>query len=267
MNSIRGFWMALGMFSILPVPLSKIWDEQAKPWMMSALPLVGLFIGLITGLLQLLFTWLVVPIWLQAVLIVLIYQKLTGFIHLDGLMDTSDALGSQAQLEKRLAILKDPHVGSFAVLTLVFVLMIQVASVLTLSSNQLLSFNWAWQVAPWLLIPVVSRALVSLFVLHTKRVVTQGLAQSFRERTTAKQSILPISMLVIAFVGVASLAIWTGQAELLLILMMEILTGIVAFNCVHRAFSGISGDLAGYIVVISETAALLSWALLVGGLS
>ena len=43
----------------------------------------------------------------------------TGFLHLDGFMDSCDAILSRRDLEERRRILKDPHTGSFAVISLV----------------------------------------------------------------------------------------------------------------------------------------------------
>ena len=42
----------------------------------------------------------------------------TGGIHLDGYADTCDALASYGDTAKKLAILKDPHCGAFAVIRL-----------------------------------------------------------------------------------------------------------------------------------------------------
>ena len=52
-----------------------------------------------------------------AVVLVLVPVIVTGGIHVDGLLDTSDALSSWRDREKRLEILKDSHAGAFAVIT------------------------------------------------------------------------------------------------------------------------------------------------------
>lgn len=49
----------------------------------------------------------------------------TGFIHLDGFMDCSDAVLSRRDLERRREILKDSHVGSFAVICLTLLALFQ----------------------------------------------------------------------------------------------------------------------------------------------
>ena len=117
MRLICAFFMCLGMFTSIPCPY-RPWDEDARDWMLVTLPLVGLVIGL----LWLLFGWIgtrLLPGMSGAVLAALPWL-LTGFIHLDGYMDTCDAMLSWRPLEKRLEILKDSHTGAYAVVGLGF---------------------------------------------------------------------------------------------------------------------------------------------------
>lgn len=53
-----------------------------------------------------------------AVLLMALQILLTRALHLDGLADLADALGSGREREKRLRIMKDPHVGSFGVIAI-----------------------------------------------------------------------------------------------------------------------------------------------------
>ena len=105
--------VAFAMFSALPVPHAD-WNERNMRYAMAAFPLVGAVIGAlwcVCGLLPL-------PDMLKAAGFCLIPVAATGGIHLDGFADTSDALSSYGDREKKLAILKDPHCGAFAVIRL-----------------------------------------------------------------------------------------------------------------------------------------------------
>ena len=73
----------------------------------------------------------------------------TGFIHLDGFMDVTDAVGSCRDLAKRREILKDSHVGSFAVIGVVLLILCQFAFCV--------SFNQKTDIRVLIVIPVVSR--------------------------------------------------------------------------------------------------------------
>lgn len=95
--------VAFAMFSALPVPKIE-WNERNMRYAMAAFPLIGAVIGAlwcVCGLLPL-------PEMAKAAGFCLIPVAVTGGIHLDGYADTSDALSSYGDREKKLAILKDP---------------------------------------------------------------------------------------------------------------------------------------------------------------
>lgn len=78
------------------------------------------WIGLLTGGLCLGWAWFC-RVWQVGALLfaggmTLLPLIVSGGIHLDGLVDTADALYSRRETEKKLEILKDPHVGAFGVM-------------------------------------------------------------------------------------------------------------------------------------------------------
>lgn len=120
---VAAFFMAWGMFWIVPCPV-KWWDERARKGMLLFLPVIGLLIGLVWALCA----WLrerYLPGLLGAGALTVIPFILSGFIHLDGYMDCSDAVLSRRDLDTRRKILKDSHVGSFAVVTLVILFLLE----------------------------------------------------------------------------------------------------------------------------------------------
>lgn len=112
---LHGFIMCQSMFCAIPCPV-QLWDENARDRMLPMLPIVGLEIGALWALLG----WVTGQLGLPALvrgLILGVYPYLaTGFLHLDGFMDVTDAVKSCRDLAKRREILKDSHVGSFAVI-------------------------------------------------------------------------------------------------------------------------------------------------------
>ena len=120
---VTAFFMAWGCFWIVPCPL-KWWDERARAGMLLFLPAVGLMIGLVWyGCAWLRERFLPGPV--GAALLTVIPFILSGFFHLDGYMDCADAVLSRRDLETRRKILKDSHVGSFAVVALVTLFLVQ----------------------------------------------------------------------------------------------------------------------------------------------
>ena len=105
--------VAFAMFSALPVP-QFTWNSKNMRYALCAFPLIGGVIGALwsfCGALPL-------PDMIRAGGFCLIPVLVTGGIHLDGYADTSDALSSYGDREKKLEILKDPHCGAFAVIRL-----------------------------------------------------------------------------------------------------------------------------------------------------
>lgn len=112
----NNFKVAFAMYSKIPMPMAD-WNKENMKYTFCFFP----FIGLVIGALSYLVGWAggkfgFNPSFVSAVL-VLVPVMVTGGIHVDGLLDTSDALSSWQERERRLEILKDSHAGAFAVIT------------------------------------------------------------------------------------------------------------------------------------------------------
>ena len=107
--------MAFSLYSRIPVPQAK-WNEKSMRWCICFLPLVGAVIGLIQWAAYMLLGYFSFGTVFRGAILTVLPVMLSGGIHMDGFMDTCDAIHSYGSREKRLEILKDPHVGAFAVL-------------------------------------------------------------------------------------------------------------------------------------------------------
>ena len=104
------------MFSKIPMPRAD-WTKENMKYMFCFFPFIGTVIGGLTMLVAYLgLRFGYQPGFVTAVL-VLVPVFVTGGIHVDGLLDTSDALSSWQERSRRLEILKDSHAGAFAVIT------------------------------------------------------------------------------------------------------------------------------------------------------
>ena len=122
---------SFAMFSRIPMPNCD-WEKDNIRFMLIFMPVVGAVIGGISYLWACFGTYLPLGDILYTVILFLIPFVLTGGIHLDGYLDTTDALSSWKPKEQRVEILKDVHVGAFAVIRGVvwFVFMLGVYSAL-----------------------------------------------------------------------------------------------------------------------------------------
>ena len=122
-------WLAVGTLSLLPARMPSRVDRVAGGRAMVLAPLVGLVLGGISAgvvaLVQLLRPD--APL-LAAVLGVLVVVVLSGALHLDGLADFADALGSRRDRETMLRIMKQSDIGPFGVVSIAFVLLLDVAA-------------------------------------------------------------------------------------------------------------------------------------------
>lgn len=118
---------AFGTLTVLPARLTR-WDRAAARAGMLAAPLVGVVIGLAAATCGGLLVALGAGPPLAGVGAVAVPAVLTRGLHLDGLADTADGLGSGKPAEDALQIMKQSDIGPFGVVTLVFVLLGQAAS-------------------------------------------------------------------------------------------------------------------------------------------
>ena len=115
MKWIKNMIVAFSLYSKIPMPRVQ-WTKQNMRISLCFFPLVGAVIGILMWLWCLASEALDAGSILRAAGFVLIPVLVSGGIHLDGLLDTADALSSWQSREKRLEILKDPHTGAFAVI-------------------------------------------------------------------------------------------------------------------------------------------------------
>ena len=226
--------VAFAMFSALPVPHVD-WNERNMRYAMAAFPLVGAVIGAlwcVCGLLPL-------PDMLKAAGFCLIPVAATGGIHLEGFEDTSDALSSYGDREKKLAILKDPHCGAFAVIRLCgyFVLYFALCACLRFTPRV---------GAVWTLALVLERALSGYAVATFPMAKNTGLAHTFA--TAADKRRVQIVLLAVSVcVGVGMALLGGGLLALAALAVLWRYRAVAA-----KQFGGITGDLAGWFLQRAE---------------
>jgi adenosylcobinamide-GDP ribazoletransferase len=252
MRWLKGFWMALGMFCGIPLPFH-VWDGKLNAIAVVSLPLVGAIIGVIWWASGLILLMPNLPIVMVAAVLAVVPFFAAGFIHLDGYMDTSDALLSRRPLEEKLRILKDPRVGAFAVVMLAILFLMQFAAVYTIAER-------GKHLALLITICVISRSCsaLSVFVLrHTPE--SNYIAMLGRTVTMRHKAFI----VIIALTAIALSFLYAGFIGL--IVSASVVTGYsFAIKSVYKNFDGISGDLLGYSMVISELCGLIALALLQG---
>lgn len=120
---LQSVFLAFTLYSRIPVPQVQ-WNEKNMRYCICFLPLVGAVIGAAQfGMFLLLEKTGTGPV-LRGTVLAALPVLLSGGIHMDGFMDTCDAIHSWKSREERLRILKDPHTGAFAVLGCVLYMLV-----------------------------------------------------------------------------------------------------------------------------------------------
>lgn len=257
MRYIHGFFMSLGNFSILPCPYQP-WNEKARDLMLVFLPMVGLLIGALWYLLFLLLDYLAIPIQLEAALLTIYPFLITGFIHLDGFMDTSDAILSRKPLEDKYRILKDPHAGAFSVIALGILFVLYYPAMWAALEKGGLT------ILALILIPVISRGCSAFCVLVFKPMGHSQYKKSDNEKPRKKLAIMVAAIMILSLVISLALESRWGitHYKSTLVLVLLIFAYSLAMTYASRDLKGVSGDLAGYALTIGETAAIVGLAIL-----
>ncbi|MEA4869080.1 Adenosylcobinamide-GDP ribazoletransferase [bioreactor metagenome] len=231
---------AFMMFSRVPMPRTE-WKPEHMRYTLAGFPLVGVALGLLLALWWLLCRWLAFDSIFFGAGVALLPVLFTGGIHLDGFCDTVDAISSHAEPEKKKAILKDPHVGAFAVIGVASYLIADFALGTQLDGDHL-------SVVILFCIPVMSRAVAgycSVSAQSSGAGLLSGMADAAAETKTKSALTACFIVTAIAMLAVSPLA---G----LFVTLGAGLSGWLVGRMAKKEFGGMSGDLAGYLVQVSE---------------
>lgn len=236
---------ALGMYSRLPVR-NVDWTKENMCYSMCFVPLIGVFIGV----LQYLAWWVCAKIngntLLFACLFTVIPILVTGGIHMDGFCDTVDALSSFRTKEKRLEILKDPHIGSFAVIGCCCYLLLQTGFASgAVHSKMVLIMCMA---------PVLSRCGACFMAISMRNAKKEGTLYSF---TSVASKATSGAVLVLVGILTCGLAVGIDPIEAMLMILGM---AIVLLHCVlmaRKQFGGVTGDIIGFSLQVIELAGVI----------
>lgn len=237
MNFINTILVAFTMFSALPVPLVP-WEENNTKYMLLGFPLVGIALGISFCVLCFIFEFLGFSNIFTALLLSVFPLVFTGGLHMDGYCDTIDARSSYQDIEKKLSILSDPHIGAFGVIALVCYQIILVA---ILHELQITIDMYIVIICIFFL----SRCVSGFAVVSLKKAKKDGLVASFSEQAEIQSIKIGLSSFFTCGIVVI------GFNEFMLAPIFLAVIGVVFFRWKRMAmmeFNGITGDLSGYLL-------------------
>lgn len=237
---MRNLRTAFGLLTTLPFGMPENWlpgdSGRAGIWY----PLVGLVVGGLTWLAWSGLTFCFPPLT-AGVLTVLVWVSLTGGLHLDGLADCCDGLLSSNTPQRRLEIMKDPHLGTFGGIGLILVLLAKVAALSSLAPSSGLAIVLAASMSRWLILPA------ALLPLARPGGMGADFAAGFRRSAILITAILPL--------GLAFLLGIQGFFAVL----AALITAAAVLGLAYPRIGGVTGDVFGLLVEVTETVILLSF--------
>ena len=248
-NLLEGFIIAFSMYSAIPMPRVD-WNEKNMKYCICFFPLIGVVIGACTGGWFYLTKLLSLPQSLRTSVILLIPVLITGGIHLDGLLDTADAIGSHKSRQEKLEILKDSHAGAFAVIAGICYFVLAYGIFAAMKWEDILQLGICF---------VLSRALSALALVCFPKAKGSGLLRTFSDAAANKRVAAVMAVYILLCCGALLLTGWQSGAAAI------ILAGFVFgwyYTMSKRMFGGITGDLAGCFLQICELAAAMGVILL-----
>lgn len=242
---VNSFLIAFSIYFKIPVPKVKHTKENMK-YVLCFFPLLGIVVGVLVyafsmfvqlfGLGQICFALIgtVIPI------------LVTGGIHMNGFLNTIDALHSHEKKEKKLEIMKDPHVGVFGIIAAAAYFMLYAGGlVLILQEKQLLLLVFGY------VFSCIMSAMAIVWFSPAKKDGTLFTLSSSAHKSVVK--VILILLIVLASLICITISPIMGVLEVLLCFWIW----TYYYYMSKREFGGITGDLAGYFISLCELGVVL----------
>lgn len=249
MSVFKGFVIAFSMFSKIPMPFLE-WNEKDLKYVYCFLPLVGCVIAALEMLLYYFCGKLEINFVFRAAIMTCLPIFLTGGIHLDGFMDTEDALCSHKDSQAMLSIMDDPRTGAFAVIRLAVVLMLVFGSFCAIGSYK--------SAAAAAICFIMVRAMACGVIASMDCAKQEGMLYSFVKCMNKPiVALFTVVWLMLSLAAMETLMpLWIFPVAVVMLLWCVVFERIV-----KRSFGGITGDTLGWFITVAEALVLIIVAL------
>lgn len=245
MSVWNSFTIAFSMYSKIPMPRAA-WTEENRRFVMAFFPFVGLVISVLEWVWFLLSMRFGFGMFLRGAVAVVIPVLVTGGIHIDGFLDVCDSVSSRQSREKKLEILKDPHVGAFAVIGACVYFLLAFAATTELGETSLPLV---------IMIFPLSRCFSALGVLLLPRVSPESSTAAFSDDSSRLANLI----IILAAITAILVRLFLGSPLVTVFLLLGLFVAVLyTLYLVRFVYGGYSGDIAGHFVCVAELAMLLA---------
>lgn len=252
---MKAFILQLTFLTRIPVPFQVDFKQADYVRGIWFFPLIGLLIGTILSPLMLLKSF--IPGTIFGLLIIFGYLMITGGLHLDGLADVCDGLFSGRTKERVFEIMSDSRLGAFGAIGLMLYFLtfycVGTASMATAISG----VTTSWTLPLVVTFPMVGRAIGMMSCGVSKYAKANGLGEALVTYAKTKHVLYALVVSLI-------MTYLFGMTYCLALVVTIIASGIILYR-IHKRLDGITGDVIGCMVEMSQMVYLIS-ALIIGGL-
>ncbi|MEG0844106.1 MAG: adenosylcobinamide-GDP ribazoletransferase [Romboutsia sp.] len=253
---MKRFILILQFMTRIPINIDVGFDEDFHK-SLYYFPLVGFVLGVLSFTIGVVSIKLFDP-FIVSIIITLSMILLTGGLHIDGVGDTFDALYSYRNKEKMLEIMKDSRLGTNSLLAIIFLILMKVGFIYSL-----INYNLLWII---IFMPVVSRLSVLLMTYKTVTPRKKGMGNLFIGKGTFDMIVIGTTYTIIFMILIGRFAF--NESNIMIIKMATSIIPVFLFTYifkkhVYKKIDGVTGDILGCTIEISELVYLIYMYLLV----
>ena len=240
MQVIKSFFIAISVYSKIPVP-GFAWEEKDMKYIFCFFPWIGVLIGVCIYFWNYLCGVYHIGTLCRTAVEIAIPLFITGGIHVDGFMDTMDAIHSYSSKERKLEILKDAHIGAFAVIMLAAYGLALFGAFSEIEKDALLRIACCGF--------FLSRCLCGISAVSFPTAKRNGMLYTFADSSHKK--IVRGSLFLQSAVCIGLMCFWSFPAGLI-VAVAAVSAFAYYYYKSRKEFGGITGDTAGYFVLLCE---------------
>lgn len=251
MKIVRGLKSIIAFLTIIPVGKDNSLEDMGN--YMPLFPLVGLLIGLLSGIFAWSLLYLIPSLSLIVGILTLGFILLiTGLHHTDGLLDFGDGIMYQGPPEKKIEVMHDKQTGAGG---LSFGLIILMATAFSIS------FLTVDNVIQSLILAEVSAKLAMVIIAWVGKSAHKGLGTYVVDAMHSKYRILRLIIpLIICFSVVILLMLISNFVMFIIgsiVIISSIIVSLIIVLISNRHFKGITGDVFGATNEITRMTSLI----------
>lgn len=247
-NLYSDFITAFQFLTRIQVKNPPAWAPGAFGRSVKFFPLIGGIIGLILAAIAYGAHFYApgnAPVHVLAAVLIIVEIMITGALHCDGLMDTADGIFSGRSRERMLEIMKDSRIGAFGAISFFLLVLLKYSLLVDLPSGRLIPALFV--------MPVTARMTVVAAIALFPYARAEGLGKSFAGGT-GSHTVWIAGLLTLVLVAPFGLtALWPAVAGFAF--------GLLAARYVANRLGGMTGDVYGAVLELSEVAVLVAFCL------